>query len=193
VLPIRASDDYLYATSFDLYRYSKFELGIDLNIINWQFQYSSFSFNLLLGTYHTPVDSTFQIRDEAQSVNDGVNSFYSGLKLNYKFFANEYVDLKLGYSFILPQLFSNYGLKEIYGPIADPDSEDNTRNGYFDSNFLIHRIDTELSIFSDPQDRSSFIFLKAILNFNSSDNYISLFLGYTLPFSNLFAIGQSTK
>lgn len=193
VLPIKQGNDFLYSTTFDLYRYSKFELGIDLNIINWQFQYSSISFNLLLGTYHTPVDSTFQVGNESLSISEGVNSFYSGLKFNYKFFANEYVDLKLGYSFILPQLFSNNKLKEISGPIDDPDSEENTRSGYFDYDFLIHRIDTELSIFSDPQDRSSFIFLKAILNFNSSDNYISLLLGYTIPFSNIFAIGQATR
>ncbi len=193
VLPIKPGNDYLYSTTFDLYRYTKFELGIDLNLIYLQLQYQSFSFNLLLGVYHTPVDSTFQIDNESLSISEGVNSFYSGLKLNYKFFANEYVDLKLSYSIILPQLFSNNKLKEIYGPIDDSNSEGNTRVRYFDDDFLIHRINTELSIFADPQDRSSFIFLKAILNFNSSDNYISLLLGYAIPFSNIFAIGQATR
>jgi len=193
VLPIKQGNDYLYSTTFDLYRYSKFELGIDLNIRNWQLQYSSISFNFLLGVYHTPVDSTFTIDNEPITISDGVNSFYTGLKFNYRFLANEYVDLNFGYSFIIPQLFSNNKLKEIYGPIDDPNAENNTRKGYFDPSFLIHRIKVELSIFPDPQDRSSFIFLKSILNFNSSDNYISLLLGYSIPFSNIFAIGQTTR
>ena len=75
----------------------------------------------------------------------------------------------------------------------NPDAEGNTREDYFDFNFAIHRFATELSIFPDPQDRSSFIFLKSILNFNSSDNYISLLIGYAIPFSNIFAIGQAAR
>jgi hypothetical protein len=162
-----------------------------LNISYWQFQYQSIGLNLLLGAYHTPVDSTFQIENEPLTISNGVNSFYTGLKLNYRYLANEYVDVNLGYSFIIPQLFSYYKFEEIYGPIDDPNSENNTRGTYLQFAFWIHRINGELSIFPDPQDRSSFIFLKSILNFNSSDNYLSLLIGYAVPFSNIFAIGQA--
>lgn len=193
VLPVKSSNHYLYSTTFDLYRYSKFELGIDWNIINWKREYSSKSCSFLFGVYHTPVDSTFQIENKSVTISDGVNSFYTGLKFNYRFLPNEYVDINMGYSFIIPQLFSNNKIKEIYGPIDDPNSEGNTRKGYLDTHFWIHRFNAELSIFPDPQDRSSFIFLKSILNFNNSDNYMSLLLGYAVPFSNIFAIGQAPK
>jgi len=191
VLPIKQGNNFVYSTTFDLYRYSKFELGIDLNILYWQFQYASLSFNFLLGTYHTPVDSVFTINNNSLTISGGVNSFNTGLKLNYRYLANEYVDVNLGYSFIIPQLFSDDKLKEVFGSIDDPDSESNIRKEYCESGFKIHRINAELSIFPNPQDRSSFIFLKSILNFNSSDNYISLLIGYAVPFSNIFAIGRA--
>ena len=61
------------------------DFGIDLNIKSWLSQYQSINFNLLLGAYHTPIDSTFRIGSDSTTISDGVNSFYTGLKFNYRY------------------------------------------------------------------------------------------------------------
>lgn len=191
--PIRINEKHLYSTSFDLYRYSKFELGVDLNFLKVQGDFYYISLDFLGGFYHTPIDSVFINKSDTVSIKDGVNSFYTGLQLNVDLQANEYVDFNLGYSFIIPQLFSNNKLQEIYKPINDIKFSENTRGVYLSANSWIHNIYAEFSIYPDPQDKSSFLFLKSGILFNSSDNFITLQLGYSIPFSNIISIGQSVK
>ena len=191
--PIKIANKQLYSTSFDLYRYSKFELGMDFNLMKLQTESISYCFNLLMGCYHTPIDSSFTNKTDTITISNGVNSFYFGSKLNIKFQANQYVDFNLGYSFIIPQLFSDRKLKEICKSINDDNFLTNNRGTYFNFNSWIHNIRAEFSIYPDPQDKSSFVFLKSGLVFNSSDNYITLMLGYSFPFSSLISIGQSVK
>lgn len=191
--PIRLYNKRLYATSLDLYRYSKFEIGADWNLIKLQREYYSICTDFLIGAYHTPIDSVYSNNGETVSISGGVNSSYAGLKINLKFFANEHVNFNLGYSFLIPQLFPNNTLKEIYKPITDSGFSKNLRGHYFNSEAWIHNINAEFSIYPDPQDKSSFLFLKSEIVFNSSDNYITLLLGYSLPFSNLISLGQSVK
>jgi hypothetical protein len=193
ITPIRIANKKLHSTSFDLYRYSKFELGIDWNQFKWQSESMSICFNILGGVYHTPIDSTYKNKTDTVTISNGVNSFYFGSKLNFKFQANEYVDFDLSYSFIIPQLFSNNKIKEIYKSIGDDKFLTNNRGTYFNFDSWIHNIRAEFSIYPDPQDKSSFVFLRSGLVFNSSDNYITLMLGYSLPFSSLISIGQSVK
>ena len=191
--PVRMGNKQLYSTSLDLYRYSKFGLGFDINFVKLQGYYYSISFDFIGGIYHTPIDSVFTGGGDTLSVKDGLNSFYTGSKLNIHLQANEYVDFNVGYYFTIPQLFSDNKLKEIYKPITDPNFSEHTRVTYFNPKFWIHNIYAEFSIYPDPEDKSSFLFLKSGLVFNNSDNYVNLMLGYSLPFSNLISIGQSIK
>lgn len=193
ILPVKISNKRIYSTSFDLYRYSKFELGIALNLLKLRSDYYAISLDFLTGTYHTPIDSIFTDNGDTLSINDGVNSFYTGAKINFNLQANEYVGFNVGYCFIIPQLISDNKLREISKPINDPKFSENLRGPFLKSNFWIHNIYTEFSLYPDPQDKSSFLFLKSEIIFNSSDNYITLLLGYSLPFSNLISIGQSLK
>jgi hypothetical protein len=166
------------ANSFDLFKYSNLNLGVDLNISRLQMIAYNLNVNVdvVAGVFRTPVDSAFvSSRQIGNLTEQNLFSWFYMPELVLQAVYSDKIDFDLRLGFMHSKLF-NSKLSSSANEVVVEGTAEARYFTFYQINF---------NIFADEKDRDSWVFLRASLMAAGSQSNLSLQLGYATSIGKL--------
>ena len=170
----------LPTTSFDLFRFSHLNIGVDINLLSILTQSKKVRLNIIAGIFRTTVDSLVAKSSDSNTLfeNRTVASWYYMPTIKYRFFDGSYIDTEFVYGWMRTGLI---------GEDIVLAGRDTKFLGLFGRNHAIHKFQINLNIHPNPDEKDKSIFLRASVFTDQKENNVSLQIGYSSPISKIFS------
>jgi hypothetical protein len=156
--------------TIDLLRYSKLDIGINLNIFESRIRYSNFYLKTRMnfGILQTPFDSlAISPKNPQTKVSQDLISWYLMPEFIFRPFSTPNIDFLI-----------SYGMRALM-PLNTKISDSSIQFKTLNLGSIIHRFQFDFNLYPDVKNRDSWYFARAILDFNGDDKIFRLQLGFS--------------
>lgn len=201
---------YSSANAFDLFRFSRFNTGIDLNVLSFIGRTMRLRINLKAGIFRTKVDSlisevniTPASSTSKQTTADTsftyenqkvVTSWFLLPTINYQVIDGKFIDGDFVYGLMFYELIDDgIRIKSNDTRFISDDiffAKDGSGKIKFNS---LHKFQLNLNIHPNPEDKDKSIFLRTTYYVNKPDNNFTFQVGYATPITRLFSSARTLQ
>jgi hypothetical protein len=154
--------------SIDLLRYSKYDIGVDLSVLESRIPFSNFTLKTKMnfGLLVTPIDSMITSKANPQSKTSiDYLSWYLMPEFIFRPISSPHID------FII-----TYGMRAIM-PLSNKLSDTSSAFSLLSRGSFVHKFQFDFNLFPDVNNRDSWYFTRAIVDLNGIDHIFRLQIG----------------
>jgi hypothetical protein len=169
---------------FDLYIYSNLKLGTDFTFAKTTFSESNIivKSQIEAGFFQTPIDSVYDGSTNKLIMHStNLLSWYIHPEVLISPIHSDRIDFDVRYGMIFPDILSS-NIQNNFRKIEKTDNEQ-----------FFHKFQMNFNIYTNPQEKNSWVFLRASMLSQGSNSNFSMQIGYATAISKLLGANQAAS